>query len=187
MRRIRYSVAMSLDGYIAGPKGEYDWITIDPEKDFQAHFQQFDCALLGRKCYEMMRGLSGSGAVEGMKTYVVSTRLNPSECHGVAVISSPENFLPSLKSGPGKDIWLFGGSHLFRSLLNLGLVDTVEVSIIPVILGAGLPFVPPPADFTQLRLTRHQIYSKTGTVALEYAVNPSISQRRVRGRRKAKG
>jgi hypothetical protein len=42
MRRIRYSVAMSLDGYIAGPKGEFYWITTDPDFDFSAVFKQFE-------------------------------------------------------------------------------------------------------------------------------------------------
>ena len=52
MRRVRYSVAMSLDGYIAGPKGEYDWIVADPEIDFRALFDQFDTFFIGRKTFE---------------------------------------------------------------------------------------------------------------------------------------
>ena len=55
MRRIRYSVAMSLDGYIAGPKGESDWIITDPDIDFSALFKEFDTVLMGRKTYEAAR------------------------------------------------------------------------------------------------------------------------------------
>ena len=54
MRRIRYSVAMSLDGYIAGPKGEFDWITQDPDVDFSQMFDQFDTILVGRGTFETM-------------------------------------------------------------------------------------------------------------------------------------
>ena len=54
MRRIRYSVAMSLDGYIAGPKGEFDWIKTDPDFDFSAVFKQFDTILAGRGTFEPM-------------------------------------------------------------------------------------------------------------------------------------
>ena len=51
MRRIRYVVAASLDGYIAGPNGEADWIIMDPEIDFRALFKQFDTFLLGRRTF----------------------------------------------------------------------------------------------------------------------------------------
>jgi dihydrofolate reductase len=68
-----------------------------------------------------------------------------------------------------KDIWLFGGGGLFRSLLEAGLVDTVEVAVIPVLLGGGIPLLPPPAKQVSLKLTGHKVY-KTGIVSLEYAV-----------------
>jgi dihydrofolate reductase len=54
VRRIRYRVEMSLDGYIAGPQGEFDWIIGDPEMDFGALFQQFDTLLVGRATFEFM-------------------------------------------------------------------------------------------------------------------------------------
>jgi dihydrofolate reductase len=55
MRRLRYNVAMSLDGFIAGPNGEYDWITMDPTIDFGALFSEFDQFLMGRKTFESLR------------------------------------------------------------------------------------------------------------------------------------
>jgi len=76
--------------------------------------------------------------------------------------------LAELKAKPGKDIWLFGGGLLFRSFLELGLVDGVEVAIIPVLLGGGLPLLPQPASLAKLKLVKHKIYQKTGTVLLEY-------------------
>jgi len=51
MRKIRYAVAMSLDGFIAGPNGEYDWIGTDPEIDFAAMWAQFDTFLMGRRTH----------------------------------------------------------------------------------------------------------------------------------------
>ena len=59
---------------------------------------------------------------------------------------------------------------LFRSLLELGLVDEVQVAVVPVLLGEGLPFVEHPTRLAKLRLTRHRVYEKTGTALLEYAV-----------------
>ena len=57
MRKIVYSVAMSLDGYVAGPNGEADWITMDPEIDFTALFARFDTVLMGRKTYEQVKAM----------------------------------------------------------------------------------------------------------------------------------
>ena len=78
--------------------------------------------------------------------------------------------MSDLKAQPGKDIWLFGGGSLFRSLLELGLVDTVGVAIIPVLLGGGVPLLPDTPERAGLRLVEHRVYEKTGTVTLEYAV-----------------
>ncbi len=169
-RRLRYSVAMSLDGYIAGPNGESDWITMDPDIDFGALMGSFDAIVLGRKTYEASRAQGGGGGMPGMKEYVVSHTLRQSDCPGVTVADDAKSLVENLKTEPGKDIWLFGGGTLFRSLLSLGLVDTVEVAIIPVMLGGGVSLRPSPAERARLRLAKHRVYEKTGTVLLEYEV-----------------
>jgi len=170
VRRVRFSVAMSLDGYIAGPKGEYDWIVMDPDIDFGALFKDFDTVLMGRKSYEAARQHGGGGGMPGMQAFVFSRTLRQDDCPDATVSDRPDEAVPALKAGTGKDIWLFGGGDLFRSLLDLGLVDTVEVAIIPVLLGSGVPLLPHPAARAKLRLTGHRVYKKTGTTALEYAV-----------------
>src|SRR5262245_13191016 len=171
MRRIRYGVASSLDGYIAGPKGEADWIIMDPEIDFRAIYDQFDTVLIGRRTFEgMARGKKKPGAMPGMKTFVFSRTLRQRDYPKVTIVAeNAEERLAALRAEPGKDIWLFGGGLLFRSLADAGLVDAVEVAVIPVLLGGGIPLLPPPAMQTKLKLTGHRVY-KTGIVALEYAV-----------------
>lgn len=170
MRPVRYSVAMSLDGYIADPTGGYDWIVMDPDIDFGALFKNFDTLLMGRKTYEMAREQGGGPAMRGMKSYVFSRTLRQEECPRVTVSADPKETVTALKQREGKDIWLFGGGGLFQSLLALGLVDAVQVAIIPVLLGGGVPVLPSPATRAKLRLTSHRIYEKTGTVLLDYAV-----------------
>lgn len=133
MRRIRYLVAASLDGFIAGPQGEADWIPMDPDVDFAA--------------------------------------MSPREHPDVTIVGDgARETLAALRAEPGKDIWLFGGGVLFRSLLDMGLVDSVEVAVVPVLLGGGIPLLPPPAAATKLQLTRHRVYPTSGLVSLEYAV-----------------
>jgi dihydrofolate reductase len=79
--------------------------------------------------------------------------------------------LADLRSKPGKDIWLFGGGLLFRSLLEARLVDSVEVSVIPVLLGEGISLLPPKlsSERFRLKLANSRTF-ETGIVSLEYAV-----------------
>jgi dihydrofolate reductase len=80
-----------------------------------------------------------------------------------------EETLAAIRAKSGKDIWLWGGGSLFRSLFDAGLVDTVEVAVRPVLPGGGIPLLPPPAKQANLKLTAHE-FSKTGIVTLHYAV-----------------
>jgi dihydrofolate reductase len=106
----------------------------------------------------------------GMKSYVFSNTLTPGDCPGATLSSDPRATVAALKQEKGKAIWLFGGGGLFRSLLELGLVDEVQVAVVPVLLGDGLPVVAHPAKLAKLRLVRHRVYEKTGTALLDYAV-----------------
>jgi dihydrofolate reductase len=172
MRRVRYLVAMSLDGYIAGPNGEADWIIMDPDIDFRALFEQFDTFLLGRKTFEGIGGAAGGGGQSGAQTMVFSRTLRQEDHPNVTIVSDNlDHALADLRSQPGKDIWLFGGGSLFRSFLEARLVDAVEVSVIPVLLGEGIPLLPPKpsSERFRLRLASSRAF-KTGIVSLEYAV-----------------
>ncbi|MBM4186070.1 MAG: dihydrofolate reductase [Gemmatimonadetes bacterium] len=171
MRRIVYSVASSLDGFIAGPNGEYDWIPHDPDIDFAALGARFDTLLMGRKTYQPMAGASGGGPFDEMKVVVASRTLRQDEHPRITII--PEltaQHCRDLKAGPGKDIWLFGGGDLFRSLLELGEVDEVRIAIVPVLLGGGVPLLGPLAQRAKLTLKSHRLYPKSGIVSLDYGV-----------------
>jgi len=144
---------------------------MDPDIDFAALFGQFDTLLMGRRTFEAMAAQSGGG-MPGMKVVVFSKTLRPSDHPKVTIVSEhPEKTVAELKAQKsGKDIWLFGGGALFRSFLELGLVDAVEPAVIPVLLGGGIPLLPAPAARARLKLTGHKLYPKSGIVLLGYAV-----------------
>ena len=169
MRRVVYSVAMSLDGYIAGPKGEYDWIAPDPSFDFKALYRRFDTLLMGRRTYELM--LTGGQSLKrmGMKAVVFSTTLDPAAHRDVRIVrGGAGEAVAELKSQPGKDIWLFGGAVLFRSLMDAGLVDAVEIAVQPMLLGGGVRVIPDGRRWP-LRLESCEQYAN-GMLMLKYSV-----------------
>jgi dihydrofolate reductase len=170
MRKIRYGVAMSLDGYIAGPNGEADWVLIDSEFNFAELWAQFDTLLMGRRTYEAATARLGEASFEGRKTFVVSRTLKQADHPNVTILPElSRDWLKASRAESGKDIWLMGGGELFRLLLEMGAVDTVEVSVIPILLGGGVPLLPHPAQQTKLTLSSHKIY-RSGLVSLIYDV-----------------
>ena len=171
MRPIRYNVAASLDGYIAGPDGGYEWIPDDPTVDFAAIFARVDTVLLGRHSYELVRRTGMTPWPAGTRLFVFSRTLRPEEHPGVTVVADDAAAtVAALRAEPGDgDIWLFGGGVLFGSLLAAGQVDAIEVSVVPVLLGGGVPLLPPGTPRTALALTGSPVYP-SGMVSLIYAV-----------------
>ena len=169
MRLVRFGGAMSLDGYIAGPNGEYDWIVMDPEIDFAGIMNQFDTFLIGRKTFDAMNRMGDSRSSKGITQIVFSRTLKQSDYPDVRIESDAERVVKELKTKSGKDIAIFGGGELFRSLLAAGLVDRIEMSVIPVLLGAGIPVFPPPGRVA-LKLRAQRVYENTGTLGLEYDI-----------------
>ena len=170
MRRLRYQLASSLDGYIAGPNGELDWIVIDPDINFSELFGRFDTAVMRRKTFQAMLA-HNAATMPGLDVVVYSNTLRPPEYPEVTVVSGdPVKHIHSLKAKAGKDIWLFGGGALFRTFLEADAVDTVEPAVVPVLLGSGVPIFPAPYLKTDLHLTKQRVYEKSGTILLEYSI-----------------
>jgi dihydrofolate reductase len=176
LRRLRYGVAMSLDGFIAGPNGDYDWIVHDPAIDFAAMFAQYDTLLMGRKTFDEANSRRALFSDLGQQWIVVSSTLKPEEHPDVTILSSGmESAVAALKAMPGKDIWLFGGGVLFRSMLDAGLVDTVEIGLMPVMLGSGIPLLPE-GRRRSLRLMESKTLP-SGILMLTYSVVPERGAR----------
>jgi dihydrofolate reductase len=174
-KRLRYQVAVSLDGFIAGPKGEYDWIVMDRAIDFTALYNEFDTVVMGRKTYAPVAAQRNHGAMRGMEVVVFSRTMAAATYPGVRIVNDdPREVVRALKAKSGRDIWLFGGGELFRTLLDAGLVDTVEIAVMPVLLSRGIPLLPPGAS-TTLKLVDQKILGASGIVVLSYSVPGGIA------------
>ncbi|HEX6814578.1 MAG TPA: dihydrofolate reductase family protein, partial [Gemmatimonadaceae bacterium] len=170
-RRLRYNVAMSLDGYIADSHDAFDWILHDDTVDFAGLFARVDTIILGRRTYDVVRAHGEPPWKPGTRVFVVSQTLAPESGGEVTIVSGdPVAIAASLRreSGDG-EIWLFGGGQLFAELLAGNQVDAVEVTIVPVLLGGGIPMLAPTPSRTTLALTHSHVYP-SGLVALHYAV-----------------
>jgi len=161
---------VSLDGFISRRgDDDYGWIVGDPAIDFVTMLREYDTAVLGRKTWDVARAM-GQDGVSGLDAIVFSKSLPAESRKRLRVTSDdPVATVKALKKQPGKDIWLFGGGELFRTLLDAGLVDTVEVALIPVLLGDGIPLLPPGAT-AELKLVDQKVLPKSGIIMLAYSV-----------------
>lgn len=169
MSRVIYSVAMSLDGYIAGLNDEFDWIPIDPEVDFETFFKRFGAILMGRRSFEVL-AREGS-PMPSKPVYLFSRSFDGIDQPGVTLVDSvSKSYIDGLQKSYTKDLWLFGGGKLAGSFFQEGLVDSLEIALVPILLGQGIPVIQPVSFSPRgLTLIRGQTYSN-GTVMLYYDV-----------------
>jgi dihydrofolate reductase len=170
MRKIILSVAVSLDGFIEGPGGEYDWCFTDQDYGMTAFMNSIDAILYGRKSYEVMKQMEpGANPFLNIKGYVFSNTLTNVD-PGFEILSG--DIVPAvkeMKTAKGKNIWLFGGASLTASLMNAGLVDEIGLAIHPILLGAGKPLFSGLRDRTKLLLLETKEYN-SGLVSVLYQV-----------------
>ncbi|WP_161964273.1 dihydrofolate reductase family protein [Chitinophaga flava] len=149
MRKIIFSAAISIDGYMEGPNGETDWCIMDEDMQFNVFLDETDTILFGRKCYDkyLKNGPPSTSKMDKelwdtifSKQLIVFSRTLTSVNNSIHLVR--ENMITamtSLKAQPGRNIWLFGGASLASSMLNAGLIDEIQLGVIPIILGAGNP------------------------------------------------
>jgi dihydrofolate reductase len=171
MRKVKYALASSLDSFIARENGSVDWLSIEGVEmsDFGESFKSFDAVLMGRKTYEFALS-QGMAAYPKMKNYVFSRTLKESSNKRVKIVSeNAGEFVRKLKEMNGKDIWLCGGGKLATSLLAENLIDEIDLTVYPVLLGSGIPFFSEINRQIDLELTDSKSY-KNGLVSLSYRV-----------------
>lgn len=166
MRKVILNLAVTLDGFIEGPNGEYDWCFTDQDYGMQAFLERTGIILLGRKSYEVLQTMEGDSFPDHEK-YVFSRTLQTVNAPYQLVAETAETAVARLKTLPGKDLWLFGGAGLTAGLLNAGLVDELMLSVHPLLLGSGKLLFTRLQERMPFKLLRSELFS-TGLVQLHY-------------------
>lgn len=173
MRKIILYIAMSLDGYIADKNGRVDWLCgQDPDDESEGSYPEFvqdiDTVVMGWETYyQVITELSPDEWVyDDLTTYVITHREEASSEKIRFVHESPSELIKNLKETGGKDIWICGGASIVQQLLRERMIDRIYISVIPIILGAGVRLFGELPEELALRLVETRSYN--GIVELRY-------------------
>jgi len=152
-RKIIVSVAISADGFIARSDGAVDWLDRPMPKGnygMGAFYKSIDTILWGRKTYDVAiefqkKGIPGSAFDPKIKNYLFTRTLLPHVVSkGVEIVNEPvKDFAAHLRATGGKDIWMMGGAGIIASFLDEGEIDELILSVIPTLIGEGIPLIAP--------------------------------------------
>jgi len=181
MRKVILSLAVSLDGFIEGPNKEVDWMTFDEETAIGLNnfLQEIDTILYGRVSYELYGHYTPADTssdfekdfynkTNRLTKYVFSSSKVNFNGNPNVVKSDIAQTILNLKQQQGKHLWLFGGSGLITTFMNLKLIDEIRIAVIPVILGSGTPLFKGIKDRVKMHLLKISTSTKSGVVELSY-------------------
>ena len=167
MRKILLNVAVTLDGFIEGPGGEYDWCLTDQDYGMSEFLARTDLIFFGRKSYELLMKIDPK-AWPGHSRIVFSRTLEKLD-DALVIREDLLNNIMKVKQEEGKDIWLFGGASLAKTLFELRLIDELHLAVHPLLLGSGKLLFENSGYRTQLLLKASKTFS-SGLVYMIYEV-----------------
>lgn len=175
MRKLKYHVASTVDGFISREDGSYDFFPTEGDHipDFVATLKtSYDTVIMGRRTYEPALKVGVTDPYAWLETYVFSRTMRESPNPRVKLVSEDAlGVVKRLKEQEGRDIYLCGGGTFATQLLDAGLVDEVLIKLNPVLLGTGIGLTPRLRAVTNLELLSTKVY-RGGVVLLQYAVRP---------------
>jgi dihydrofolate reductase len=192
-RKIIVLIATSTDGYIARKDGAVDWLDRPEtagEYGMGKFFKSIDTIIWGRKTYDMVVQFEKEGkaypSMGGVKNYVFSRRKPPKKVlPGFEFVAEPiKKFADRLRAEEGKDIWMMGGAGIIGSFLDAGAIDEFIISVIPTLIGEGIPLIAPRRRTVPLQLLSFKKFSD-GVVRLHYAVSEARPLGRAGARRQS--
>ncbi len=173
MRKVKFSIANSLDNYIARKDGAIDWILGGDEaaSAMTEFWKNIDAVVIGRKTYEpVLKSGSPFPTFPGVKNYVLSRTLKESSDKNIEIIREDAvEFIRKLKTQEGKDIFVMGGGLLAQPLFEANLIDEIGVNIHPMLLGSGIPLFHEIGHQIDLEFIECKSF-KNGCVSISYRV-----------------
>ncbi|MDH5463736.1 MAG: dihydrofolate reductase family protein [Nitrosopumilus sp.] len=167
MRKIILFIASSLDGYIARENGNIDWLPENTPSGYDGFINSVDTVIMGKKTYNQVLTF-GDYPYKEKKSYVLTLSNNNLKDKNVKFIHDAEKLVKDILSDTGTNIWLIGGAQAISTFVNLGLVDEIILSIIPVILGKGIPLFADIEKEVKLELIKNTDYDTL--VELHYKI-----------------
>ncbi len=158
MPKITIYIATSLDGYIAREDGSIDWLPESAESGYDAFYKSIDTVIMGKTTYEQVLTF-GEYPYKDKKSFVFTTT-NQTKDENIEFVSDIDKFVIDGFQGTGKNIWLVGGAQIIASFLKQKVVDEIIVTMIPVLLGKGVPLFQNIENEIRLELIKTKKYSK---------------------------
>jgi dihydrofolate reductase len=175
MARVRVFIASSLDGFIAGPNDELDWLPAHgagAEDTFTPFMKEIGALLMGRRTYDVVCGFEGAWPYGDTPVLVATQRPLTAKVPSVRAVSgtTEELITQAIHAAAGRDVYIDGGA-LIRAALDANLIDEIVVTVIPVVLGQGLPLFAGVRARHPLTLLNSRPIG-AGMVQLTYALKP---------------
>lgn len=168
LRKTQLFIACSLDGFIAGEKGEIDWLFTDQDYGYTPFMKGIDSCVMGRKTYELAASFL-EWPYAGKKCFVLTRNKKIKKDVRAELYSNAKKLMEKLQKEKGKNIWLVGGGEIVKLFLDENWLDELIVFVHPLILGKGIPLFPRGMEKKKLKLLNTHAF-ETGLVRMHYAV-----------------
>ncbi|GAB4149080.1 MAG: dihydrofolate reductase family protein [Patescibacteria group bacterium] len=172
MSKVILYIAVTVDGYIADKDGGVDWLQEFQVSKYDYGFEDFyadiGSIVMGSITYEQVLSFGVEWPYSGVKTYVLSHRELPAATDSVSFYHGDLTELVERLKYEG-NIWLVGGGQVVSQFINLNLVDEIQLAVIPVLLGKGIPLFREFANHLKLELTQNQVFDN-GAMLVKYRI-----------------
>lgn len=178
-RKVQLFIAVSLDGYIAGPGGDMSFLDIvaaeGEDYGYAGFIKETDTVIIGRKTYDWVMTQVGEFPHADKKTYIITRTSRPRAGTIEFYTENLADLITHLKSANGKNIFVDGGAEIVNQLLAAGLIDEIYISIIPVLLGGGTRLFHDGIPQTKLEFIDSRQFN-SGLVQVHYKVKDIIRE-----------